>query len=163
MDDTRIHPTAEVEPGAQIGSGTTIWHLCHVRAGAQIGRNCSLGRNVYVDSGVIIGNGVRIQNNVSIYNGVTIDDDVFIGPHVTFTNDRRPRAFPTTPPWEIMHTRVMTGASIGAGAVVICGHNIGTYAMIGAGAVVCREVETSELVIGYSKHAGYVSRNGDAI
>lgn len=155
-----IHATAEIEKGASIGEGTDIWHYCHVRAGAIIGDNCSLGRNVYIDTGVVLGYGTRVQNNVSIYNGVIIGNYCFIGPHVTFTNDKYPRAYAVPGGWKIVPTRVRDHASIGAGAVVVCGYSIGRFAMIAAGAVVCRDIADYELVAEYSKHLGAVDKDG---
>lgn len=154
------HFTAEVEDGAEVGEGTVIWHLCHVRRGAKIGRKCSLGRNVFVDSGAVLGDEVRVQNNVSIYNGVTIESSAFIGPHVVFTNDKYPRAYPIQGGWKCVPTLVRYRASIGAGAVVVCGVTIGEFAMIGAGAVVTRDVKPYELIIGFGEHAGFVDFDG---
>lgn len=155
-----IHHTAEVEDGAIIGEGTKIWHLCHVRRGAVIGRDCSLGRNVYVDTGAVLGNRVRVQNNVSIYNGVTIEDSAFVGPHVVFTNDKRPRAYAVDGGWKITPTLVRYRASIGAGAVIVCGFTIGEFAMVGAGAVVCRDILPYEQVTKFSEHVGFVDFDG---
>ena len=120
-----IHPSANVEDGAEIGDGTRVWHQWHIRSGAVIGEGCNLGKNVFVDAGVRIGNGVKIQNNVSVYQGVTIEDLVFVGPSVVFTNDRYPRAFSTD--WEIVPTLVRRGASIGANATLVCGIEVGEY------------------------------------
>ncbi len=143
-----IHPTAIVEEGAQIGRGTKIWHHCHVRAGAVIGENCNIGKNVYVDIGAKIGSGVKIQNNVSVYQGVTLEDDVFVGPSVVFTNDRIPRAFGDWGEAQVIETRVHKGASLGGGACLRCGVNIGEYAMVAMGAVVIHSVESFTLVAG---------------
>lgn len=156
----QIHQTAEIEDGAEIGDGTVIWHHCHVRRGASIGANCSLGRNVFVDSGVRIGTGTRIQNNVSIYRGVIIDNRVFIGPHVTFTNDLYPRAFTARDGWRCVPTLIGYGASIGAGVVVVCGNTVKRFAMVAAGAVVCRDIEEFELVARFSEHLGFVDEEG---
>mgnify|MGYP005862117927 FL=1 len=150
----RIHPTADVSPHAEIGSGTTIWHQAQVREEARIGINCILSKGVYVDSGVIIGNNVKIQNYVSVYHGVTIEDGVFCGPHCVFTNDKSPRAvnldgsLKTGHDWELSSTRVRYGAAIGANATIVCGITIGRWAMIGAGAVVTRDVPDYGLVLG---------------
>ncbi|MEM2020936.1 MAG: acyltransferase [Zestosphaera sp.] len=141
-----IHPTAVVEEGAEIGEGTRIWHFVHVRRGARIGRGCNIGKDVYVDVDVRIGNNVKIQNFVSVYRGVVLEDDVFIGPHATFTNDLYPRSYNTE--WEVIPTLVKKGASIGANATIICGVTIGEYAMVGAGAVVTRDVPPHGLVVG---------------
>ncbi len=149
-----IHPTAEVEDGAQVGAGTRIWHHAHVRAGAVIGAECNLGYGVYVDAGVVIGNRCKLQNRVSVYHGVTIEDGVFVGPHVAFANDKTPRA--VTPEgavsedgdWSVLPTLVREGASIGAGAVILPGITIGRWAMVAAGAVVSRDVPDHGLVTG---------------
>jgi acetyltransferase-like isoleucine patch superfamily enzyme len=149
-----IHPTAEVEAGAQIGANTRVWHFAHIRAGAVIGENCNIGHSVYVDSGAVIGNSVKLQNRVSIYRGVTLEDGVFVGPHATFTNDKHPRSItPEGSPvseedWGPVPTLVSYGASVGAGAVVLPGLTIGRWAMVGAGALVTRDVPDYGLVIG---------------
>jgi len=141
-----VHATADVSNKAVIGDNTKIWNLAQVREGAQIGENCIVSKNVYVDTGVNIGNNVKIQNNVNIYNGVTIEDDVFLGPSMTFTNDLFPRA--TNANWQITETLVEKGASIGANATIVCGVTIGQYAMVGAGAVVIKDVPAHALVVG---------------
>lgn len=141
-----IHPTAEVEDGATVGGDTKIWRFTHVRRGASIGSGCTIGANVFVDAGVHIGNRVKVQNNVSVYAGVSLADDVFVGPSAVFTNDLRPRAFNTD--WQITETRVDTGASIGANATIVCGRDIGRYAMIAAGSVVTKPVADHQLVAG---------------
>jgi acetyltransferase-like isoleucine patch superfamily enzyme len=153
------HPSAVVEDGADIGAGTSIWHFAHVRTGALIGERCTLGKDVFVDTGVRVGNGCKIQNGVSIYAGVTIEDEVFIGPHVAFTNDRWPRA--VSPSWEIVKTRLLLGSSVGANATIVCGTAIGAFAMVAAGAVVTRDVADFELVMGNpARHAGWVCHCG---
>ncbi len=141
-----VHPTAVIEEDVEIGEGTRIWHFVHVRRGARIGRSCNIGKDVYIDAGVRIGNNVKIQNFVSVYRGVTLEDDVFVGPHATFTNDIYPRSFNVD--WEAIPTVVRKGASIGANATIICGVTIGEYAMVGAGAVVTRDVPPHGLVVG---------------
>ena len=146
MTKTYIHPTAIVNKTAKIGEGTKIWHFAHVRENAKIGRNCVLGHAVYVDCNVRIGNGVKLENRANIYDGVTLEDDVFVGPHVTFTNDRFPRSFNTD--WKIVPTLVKKGASIGAGSVVLCGVTINEYAMIGAGSVVTQDLPAHALAFG---------------
>ncbi len=157
-----IHPTAEVEDGAVIGPGTKVWHLGHVRAGARIGAGCTLGRNVFIDAGVTVGDRSKIQNNVSVYAGVSLQDEVFVGPSVVFTNDRRPRA--QNPDWEITHTVVRRGASIGANATLVCGVEIGEYAMVAAGSVVTRDVRPYQLVAGNpARHVGWVNRRGEVV
>ena len=149
------HETAIVE-GTNIGEGTRIWHFAHVRASARIGRDCNIGKSVYIDSDVIIKNRVKIQNFVSIYKGVIIEDDVFVGPAVTFTNDLYPRADHWSPE-DIISTVVRKGASIGANSTIICGIEIGTYAMIGAGSIVTKNVPPFGLVLGNpAKLKGYI-------
>jgi len=144
--DVYIHPTAVVEEDVVIGSGTRIWHFVHIRKGARIGKNCNIGKGVYIDKNVVIGDNVKIQNFVSIYYGVTLEDDVFVGPHATFTNDLYPRSFNAD--WQVVPTIVKKGASIGANATIVCGVTIGEYAMVGAGAVVTKDVPAFGLVYG---------------
>ena len=140
------HPTAEVSPAAQIGAGTKIWNHAQVREGARIGEGRVISKNVYIDANVKVGSRVKIQNNVNVYHGVTVEDDVFLGPSMTFTNDRFPRAF--SEDWEVAPTLVGHGASIGANATIRCGVTIGEYAMVGAGSVVTRDVPAYALVAG---------------
>jgi UDP-2-acetamido-3-amino-2,3-dideoxy-glucuronate N-acetyltransferase len=144
--DYFVHPTADVEDGATIGSGTKIWHIAHVRNSATVGSDCVIGRNVYLDAHTVVGSKVKIQNNVSVYQGVTIEDEVFVGPCAVFTNDLRPRA--TNADWKITPTLVRRGASIGANATLICGIEVGEFAMIAAGSVVTKDVEPFTLVAG---------------
>lgn len=150
----RVHPTAEVSPGASIGDGTSIWNHAQVRENTVIGERCILGKGVYIDSGVIIGNQCKIQNNVSIFHGVAIEDGVFVGPHVCFTNDLRPRAVNRdgTPKaahdWVIIPSKIKVGASIGANSTIVCGVTIGAWAMVGAGSVVTKDVPDYGLVVG---------------
>ncbi|MEO7561815.1 MAG: acyltransferase [Ferruginibacter sp.] len=161
MSQPIIHITAIIDAGAIIGNGTRIWHFSHVMPKAVIGKNCTLGQNVFVDNDVVIGNGVKIQNNVSVYNGVVFEDDVFIGPSAVFTNVINPRSFIDRKN-EFKKTLVQKGASIGANATIICGINIGAYAMIGAGAVVTKDVEAYALVVGNpAKQVGKVNEEGD--
>ncbi len=141
-----IHPTAIVEDGAIIGRGTRIWHRSHVRAGSSIGADCSIGFAVFVDVGVVIGDRCKIQNHVSIYRGVVLEDEVFVGPAVSFTNDRYPRAASTE--WDAMPTVIRRGASVGANATIVCGVEVGGWAMIGAGAIVTSDVPKHGLVTG---------------
>jgi UDP-2-acetamido-3-amino-2,3-dideoxy-glucuronate N-acetyltransferase len=157
-----VHPTAEVEAGATVGSGTRIWRQAHVRSGAVVGDDCNLGKNVFVDQHVRIGNRVKIQNNVSVYEGVTLEDEAFVGPSAVFTNDLRPRA--QSPAWEIVPTVVRRGASIGGGAVIVCGKEIGEWAMVAAGSVVTRSVAAHQLVAGNpARHLGWVCRCGTVV
>jgi acetyltransferase-like isoleucine patch superfamily enzyme len=167
MGSPFIHPSAEVEAGATVGEGTRIWHLCHVRTGAQIGRECIFGRGVYVDTGVVIGDFVKVQNYVSIFHGVEIERGVFIGPHVCFSNDLYPRAVnPEMTPksaddWVLTPTRIREGASIGANASIRCGVTIGRWAMVGIGSVVVRDVPDYALVVGNpARSIGYVCASG---
>jgi UDP-2-acetamido-3-amino-2,3-dideoxy-glucuronate N-acetyltransferase len=158
----QIHQSAFVEDGSHIGNGTSVWHHCHIRTGATIGNGCVLGKNVFVDSGAVIGNRVKVQNNVSVYSGVTIEDDVFVGPAAVFTNDRVPRAFNAS--WEITPTVVRSGASIGANATIVCGNDIGAFAMVAAGATVTRAVRDHELVGGLpAKTLGWVCKCGAVV
>jgi len=155
-----IHETAIVED-AEIGSNTNIWHFVHVRSGAKIGSGCNIGKGVYIDTNVVIGNNCKIQNFTSIYQGVIIGEDVFIGPHVCFTNDLYPRAFL----WNeerLVKTLIKNGASIGANSTIIAGITIGEYAMTGAGAVVTKDVPDFALVVGNpAKVVGTVDKNGN--
>jgi UDP-2-acetamido-3-amino-2,3-dideoxy-glucuronate N-acetyltransferase len=155
----QAHETAIIDPGAVIGAGTRIWHWAHICAMARIGANCSLGQNVYVGD-ARIGNNVKIQNNVSVYDAVELEDDVFCGPSMVFTNVMNPRAsIPRK--HEFRRTLVKRGATIGAGAVIVCGHSIGRYAMVGAGAVVTRDVADFTLVAGNpARRMGWVCRCG---
>lgn len=143
----RVHPSAIVEEGANIGPDAGIWHHCHIRSGCHIGAGSSLGKNVYVDPGVTIGERCKIQNNVSVYHGVTLGNDVFVGPSAVFTNDLYARAAH----WNderLTHTRVEDGASIGANATIVCGISVGRYATVGAGAVVTHDIPSHHLVYG---------------
>lgn len=166
----RIHPTAEVSDLAEIGEGTSIWNHCQVREHARIGRGCILSKDVYVDAGVRIGDYVKIQNGISVYHGVTLEDGVFCGPHCVFTNDRNPRAInPDGTPkkaadWVLSETLVKQGAAIGAGAIIVCGVTIGRWALIGAGAVVTRDVPDYGLVYGNpARLRGFVSPRGQVM
>ena len=159
MEEVFIHSTAEVSPRAVIGPGTKIWNQAQVREGARIGPGCIIGKNVYLDEGVQIGRGVKIQNNVNVYHGVTIEDEVFLGPSMTFTNDRFPRAF--VQDWTVVPTLVKRGASIGANATLRCGITVGEYAMIGAGSVVTKDVPPYALVVGNpARQIGWVCMCG---
>jgi acetyltransferase-like isoleucine patch superfamily enzyme len=152
--NVRIHPTAEVSPHAEIGAGTMIWHQAQVREKARLGANCILSKGVYVDIGVTLGNNVKAQNYATIYHGVTIEDGVFLGPHCVFTNDKTPRAInpdgslKSGDDWELDETLVKYGTAIGANATVVCGVTIGRWALVGAGAVVTRDVPDYGLVLG---------------
>lgn len=160
-----IHPLAEVEPGASMGQGTRIWRHAHVRANASVGEECNVGKGVFIDKDVHIGSRVKIQNHASIFEGVTLEDGVFVGPHVCFTNDLYPRAITpdgalkSADDWQVTPTLVCYGASIGAGAIIVCGVTIGSFALIGAGSVVTRSVPPHTLFLGNPARAhGYVCR-----
>ena len=160
MENYAIHPSAVVDPGCTIGEGTRIWHFSHLMTGCTVGAHCSIGQNVVISPGVRIGNGVKIQNNVSVYTGVTCEDDVFLGPSCVFTNVINPRSAISRKD-QFRETRVERGASIGANATIVCGHTIGRYALIGAGAVVTRDVPPYALVVGNpARQIGWVSERG---
>lgn len=157
---TKIHESASVSSGAQIGEGTSIWQNCIIQDDVIIGENCNIGANVFIEKGVKIGNGVKIKNNIAIYSGVEIADDVFLGPNCVFTNVINPRAF-ISRKHEFRKTIVGKGATIGANATIICGHNIGEYAMVGAGCVVAHDIPAYNLVVGNpDKRLGYVCQCG---
>jgi len=154
------HPTSVIDRGAIIGEGTKIWHFCHIFGGARIGKNCVIGQGCSIAATVVIGDRVKIQNGVSVYDGVILEDEVFCGPHMIFTNVINPRAFIERKN-EYKPTRVGKGATIGAGAVVICGNSIGEYAFIGAGSVVTQDVSPFALVYGNpARQHGWVGKCG---
>lgn len=159
-----VHESSYIDDDVEIGEGTKIWHFCHIQKGARIGKNCSLGQNVNVSNNVIIGNNVKIQNNVSVYEGVELEDGVFCGPSCVFTNDLTPRAeFPKGKDG-YKRTLIKHGASIGANATIVCGHTIGEYAMVAAGAVVTKNVEPYTLVAGVpAKVLGKINQFGNQI
>jgi UDP-2-acetamido-3-amino-2,3-dideoxy-glucuronate N-acetyltransferase len=158
-----VHPSAVVDPGAQLGEGTRVWHFVHVSAGARIGSGCSLGQGVFVGNDAVIGSNVKIQNNVSVYDAVTLEDDVFCGPSMVFTNVHNPRAAVVRKS-EYRPTRVRRGATLGANCTVVCGVTVGTYAFVGAGAVVSRDVPDYALVVGVpAKQVGWMSRHGERL
>ena len=159
-----VHESSYIDEGAVIGEGTKIWHFSHIQSGAHIGKNCSLGQNVNVSSNVRIGNDVKIQNNVSIYEGVELEDGVFCGPSCVFTNDLTPRARYPKGQSNYKKTLVREGASIGANATIVCGHRVGKYAMVAAGAVVTKDVPDYTLVAGIpAKEIGKVDKYGNII
>ena len=160
---TQIHPTAIVDEGAQLGEGTRVWHWVHVSGGARVGARCALGQGVFIGNDVQIGANVRIQNNVSVYDAVTLEDDVFCGPSMVFTNVHNPRsAVPRKD--EYRRTHVRRGATLGANCTIVCGHSIGEYAFVGAGAVVNRDVPAYALVVGVpARRVGWMSRHGERL
>ena len=163
FSSVRIHESAYVDEGATIGEGTAIWHFCHVLTGASIGKNCSFGQNVMVGRGVRIGNGCKIQNNVSVYEDVELEDDVFLGPSCVFTNVINPRAH-VSRKTEFRATLVKRGATIGANATIVCGHTIGAYAFVAAGAVVTSDIPEFALVAGVpARRIGWMSRAGERL
>lgn len=154
------HESAYIDEGCVIGDGTKIWHFSHIMSGCVIGERCNIGQNVVVSPQVVLGNNVKVQNNVSIYTGVYCEDDVFLGPSMVFTNIVNPRSAIIRRD-QYVSTRVGKGASIGANATIICGHNIGSYALIGAGAVVTKDVPNYALVVGNpARQMGWVSEYG---
>jgi UDP-2-acetamido-3-amino-2,3-dideoxy-glucuronate N-acetyltransferase len=154
------HPTALIDEGCEIGAGTKIWHFSHVMSNAKLGQNCNLGQNVVISPEVVLGNNVKVQNNVSIYTGVTCDDDVFLGPSCVFTNVTNPRSAVNRKS-QYTKTHVGKGATIGANATIVCGHDIGEYAFIGAGAVVTKNVPSYALLVGNpAKQLGWMSEFG---
>lgn len=163
MSDTKnyyAHPSAFIDEGCNIGDGTRIWHFSHIMPNCQIGQNCNIGQNVVISPDVVLGNNVKIQNNVSIYTGVTCDDDVFLGPSMVFTNVTNPRSAVNRKN-QYAKTHVGKGASIGANATIVCGHNIGAFAFIGAGAVVTKHVPDYALLVGNpARQIGWMSEYG---
>jgi UDP-2-acetamido-3-amino-2,3-dideoxy-glucuronate N-acetyltransferase len=166
----RIHPTAEVSEKASLGDGTSVWHHCQIRPGVRIGQNCILGKGVYVDADVYIGNNVKIQNYVSVYHGVSLEDGVFVGPHVCFTNDMRPRAInpdgslKSADDWVLSKTLICRGAALGANSTIRCGITIGEWAMVGSGSVVTRDVPPHGLVFGNpARLRGFVCPCGEKL
>ena len=163
MNKIFIHETAVVDDGAQIGSGTKVWHFCHVMGTAQIGENCVLGQNVFIGNRAVLGNNVKVQNNVSVYEGVICEDDVFLGPSMVFTNVVNPRSAVNRKE-EFKPTLVKRGASIGANATIVCGHTVGRWAMIAAGAVVTKDVPDHALMAGVpAKQIGWVCECGEVL
>ncbi len=157
-----VHPSAAIFDIKNIGSGTKVWINVQIRESAVIGQNCILSKDVYIDHGVKIGNFCKIQNSVSIYNGVEIEDEVFIGPNVSFTNDRIPRAFNAS--WQVTPTYIKKGSSIGANATIVCGVTVGEFAMVGAGSVVTKDVDPYTLVIGNpARPVARIDRMGNKI
>ncbi len=160
MKEYFVHESSYIDEPCEIGAGTKIWHFSHIMSGCRIGLNCNIGQNVVISPEVVIGDNVRIQNNVSVYTGVICEDDVFIGPSVVFTNVINPRSH-INRKHEYRNTTVKKGASIGANATIVCGHNIGRYTFIGAGAVVTKDVPDFTLVVGNpARQVGWVCKCG---
>ena len=158
-----VHPSSVVDEGASIGAGTRIWHFCHVMPRAVVGEDCNIGQNVFIDNDVVVGRGVKIQNNVSLYKGVVVEDEVFLGPSMVFTNVINPRSF-IERKTEFRPTVLRRGCTVGANATIVCGVEIGAYALIGAGTVVIRDVPPYALMVGTpARQAGWVSRSGDRL
>ena len=154
------HETAVIDENCQIGEGTKIWHFSHIMTGCVIGTNCNIGQNVVISPEVVLGNNVKVQNNVSVYTGVTCEDDVFLGPSCVFTNVTNPRSAVNRKS-QYARTHVWKGATIGANATVVCGHDIGAYAFIGAGAVVTKHVPDYALLVGNpARQLGWMSEYG---
>lgn len=154
------HPTAIVDDGCSIGEGTKIWHFSHIMSNCSLGKECNIGQNVVVSPEVVLGNNVKVQNNVSIYTGVTCEDDVFLGPSMVFTNVVNPRSA-VNRRGQYTRTIVKRGASIGANATIVCGHDIGEFAFIGAGTVVTKEVTPYALIVGNpGRQIGWMSEYG---
>lgn len=155
-----VHETAVVDEGCSIGAGTKVWHFSHIMSNCSIGIGCSIGQNVVVSPGVLLGSNVKVQNNVSIYTGVICEDDVFLGPSMVFTNVINPRSAINRRD-QYARTHVGKGASIGANATIVCGHDIGQYAFVGAGAVVTKHIPDYALVVGNpAKQIGWVGEYG---
>jgi UDP-2-acetamido-3-amino-2,3-dideoxy-glucuronate N-acetyltransferase len=155
-----VHESSYIDAGALIGKGTKIWHFSHISGTAKIGEHCNFGQNVFIDNGVSIGNGVKIQNNVSVYKGVVVEDGVFLGPSMVFTNVINPRSF-VERKTEFKPTFVRKGATIGANATIVCGIEIGAYSLIGAGAVVIKNIPAYALIVGNpARQVGWMSETG---
>lgn len=164
MKDYFVHESSYIDENVSIGEGTKIWHFCHIQKGATIGQKCSLGQNVNISNNVKIGNGVKIQNNVAVYEGVELEDYVFCGPSCVFTNDLTPRAKYPKGSAAYKRTLVKEGASIGANATVVCGHTVGRWALIGAGAVVTSNVPDHALMLGVpAKRVGWACECGELL
>lgn len=160
MQDYFVHESSYVDEGCEIGTGTKIWHFSHIMPNCKIGQRCNIGQNVVISPDVVLGNNVKIQNNVSVYTGVICEDDVFLGPSMVFTNVINPRSAVNRKE-EYKKTIVKKGASIGANATIVCGHDIGSFAFVGAGAVVTKSVPNFALVVGNpAKQIGWVSEYG---
>lgn len=159
-----VHESSYIDDDVKIGKGTKIWHFCHIQSGAEIGENCSFGQNVNISNNVKIGNGVKVQNNVSIYEGVELKDYVFCGPSMVFTNDLTPRAKYPKGTAGYRRTVLKEGATVGANATIVCGHTVGEWAMIAAGAVVTKDVPDHALMAGVpARQIGWVCECGERL
>lgn len=164
MEGYFVHESSYIDNGASIGEGTKIWHFCHIQDGAVIGKNCSLGQNVNISNNVHIGNGVKIQNNVSVYEGVELEDYVFCGPSMVFTNDISPRAKYPKGRTCYRKTILRTGATVGANATIVCGHELGEWCMVASGAVVTKDVPAHALIAGIpARQIGWVCECGQVL
>lgn len=158
-----IHPTAIVDDGCEVGEETRIWHWCHLMSGAKIGKGCNIGENAFIESGVVLGNRVKVKNNVALYTGIECEDGVFLGPNCVFTNVANPRSFIERKS-EFKKTIIHKGATIGANATIVCGHDIGEYAFVGAGSVVTKTVPPYTMVVGNpARFYSYVCKCGEKL
>lgn len=163
MSEYFVHPSSIIDEGAQIGSGSKIWHFCHIMSSSILGKNCNLGQNVFVGDKVKLGNNVKVQNNVSIYSGVTCDDDVFLGPSMVFTNVTNPRSG-VNRRGEYSLTHLKKGVTIGANATIVCGVTLNEYSFVGAGAVITKNVQAFALMVGNpAKQLGWMSAYGERL
>lgn len=163
MTNYFVHESSYVDNGCQIGNGTKIWHFSHIMSGCTIGEDCNIGQNVVISPDVVLGRNCKIQNNVSVYTGVRCEDDVFLGPSMVFTNVINPRSAVSRKS-EYKQTLIRRGASVGANATIVCGHELGEYCLIGAGSVVTKDVPAYALMVGNpAKRIGWVSRHGEKL
>ena len=163
MEDVFVHESAYVDDGCVLGAGTKVWHFSHLMRGCRLGENCNIGQNVVIAEGVTLGRGCKVQNNVSVYQGVTCEDEVFLGPSMVFTNVLNPRAAVCRNS-EYRPTLLRKGTTVGANATVVCGHTLGEYCMIGAGAVITKDVPAYALMAGVpARQIGWVSRHGERL
>lgn len=163
MEDVFVHESAYVDDGCVLGAGTKVWHFSHLMRCCRLGENCNIGQNVVIAEGVTLGRGCKVQNNVSIYQGVTCEDEVFLGPSMVFTNVLNPRAAVCRKS-EYRPTLLRKGTTVGANATVVCGHTLGEYCMIGAGAVITKDVPAYALMAGVpARQIGWVSRHGERL